>query len=432
MWIACAVGHLLGAVELAAGQYLAASAAFLAAQVAFGLALLYKTHQALYLHDIRVVFIGAYALYGLANPFAVLYFGYPETRAVTEAVALYALGLMGFNLAQAIMPTRCVCCATLAKPRRLASIVVPLSLLALFCVILVLAVKLDKRITFGQIIGARQHAGEVDQSWVVANYSMQGLAFCGIAYFARLSGWAKAATAGVILAWAMVHFGLGNRREFVPVILFGLAYVCLTRGIKLRLVHVGFALVGITAMMLVGVVRSELPKDLSFREMVLLAARSNEFVYPIETTAFYVSLPDYQFKLGTTYLLRLPQYIIPRALWPAKPVSLGTQFVIDMVGTTRWQGYAYSPVTEAYINFGWAGPFCMMYVFGILANMLLLYGRRNPIVYLTVTASVVDFVRGEFGGWAYQTLVVLAGLELPRLLSSAYVVGNRERSARRA
>jgi len=79
---------------------------------------------------------------------------------------------------------------------------------------------------------------------------------------------------------------------------------------------------------------------------------------------------------------------------------------VDKVGTSEWQGYAYTPVTEAIINFGWAGPFLVFAAISVLLNALIAAGRAYFGLYLVAFSSVPDFSRGEFGGWAYHMFVV--------------------------
>ena len=94
-------------------------------------------------------------------------------------------------------------------------------------------------------------------------------------------------------------------------------------------------------------------RDMTGNEAVQMALQSNEFVYPMQTT--YYTIKDYwSYRFGSTYLILPVQVLIPRAIYPGKPDSLGSEFVKKTFGPD-WMAFAYTPVTEAYLNGGCLG-----------------------------------------------------------------------------
>jgi hypothetical protein len=74
-------------------------------------------------------------------------------------------------------------------------------------------------------------------------------------------------------------------------------------------------------------------------------------------------------------------------------------------GTTGIMGYAYTPVTEAVLNFGFIGPFIVFAVLSILTVKLVKNADRVPGFYFLCFAFVVDFNRGDVGGLFYSLVV---------------------------
>ncbi len=76
---------------------------------------------------------------------------------------------------------------------------------------------------------------------------------------------------------------------------------------------------------------------------------------------FYTKI-QWDYRFGSTYTLLPVQIAIPRAIYPNKPPTLGTEFIYKIMGPGG-QGYAYTPVTEAYLNFWYIGPYYCIFVF---------------------------------------------------------------------
>ena len=101
-----------------------------------------------------------------------------------------------------------------------------------------------------------------------------------------------------------------------------------------------------------------------------------------------------------------PALFIPRSIWPEKPESLSLQFMRDAFGTTGLMGFAYTPVTEAFLNFGWVGPFIVFAILSILMVKLVRNASAHPGLYFIAFALVIDFNRGDSGGTFYAMMVV--------------------------
>jgi hypothetical protein len=136
---------------------------------------------------------------------------------------------------------------------------------------------------------------------------------------------------------------------------------------------------------------------------VQLLVQSNEFVSPIQTLMYYVS-HEFQLRLGWTYF-SAPSLFFPRVLWPDKPESLSLQFMRDAFGAVEMMGYAYTPVTEAFLNFGWVGPFLVFSLVSLGMVKLVKNADRLVGFYFICFALVLDFNRGDVGGTLYQMVV---------------------------
>ena len=69
-------------------------------------------------------------------------------------------------------------------------------------------------------------------------------------------------------------------------------------------------------------------------------------------------------------------------------------------------GFAYTPVTEAFLNFWYVGPFIVFTVLSLLLVKLVKNSYAHPGLYFVAFALVVDFNRGDWGGTFYALMVV--------------------------
>ncbi len=84
------------------------------------------------------------------------------------------------------------------------------------------------------------------------------------------------------------------------------------------------------------------------------------------------------------------------------------------------QGYAYTPVTEAYLNFWYIGPFIVFLFLSVFLNKLVKSACKYGVSfkYMVLFAYVFDFCRGEFSSVAYSLMFFYLSYRLLRKLSS--------------
>ena len=279
----------------------------------------------------------------------------------------------------------------------------------MFLWVLLLAKKLGMTIQFSHLAGARS-GWEVNQLWVVTGLLMTAVSCFSVYTFPALGRLGKAIVIVVIAAWVMFHLGLGNRRDFTALMFFSMAYVSERLQVRIRPIHVTVLAGALLGFLYLGIVRLDARTNLDSKEIIKIALIQNEFGVPIETAGFYATYPKTDFKLGETYF-RTPAYFIPRALWQGKPISLSFQYSLDRFGTTQWQGYAFTPITEAFLNFAWVGPFMVMALLGFMANGLVRFKGINYGYYLIFLSMVPDFNRGEAAAIMYALVIILDPLE---------------------
>jgi len=77
-----------------------------------------------------------------------------------------------------------------------------------------------------------------------------------------------------------------------------------------------------------------------------------------------------------------------------KYVSLAQRFKIEYKTTT---GYAFSPVSESYLNFLWVGPLIVGFLFGVGLIISSTFLENTPFYPLILLSGFV-FTRGDFVG----------------------------------
>src|SRR5258708_35033355 len=91
----------------------------------------------------------------------------------------------------------------------------------------------------------------------------------------------------------------------------------------------------------------------------------------------------------------------------------------DGFAFTEMMGYAYTPVTEAVLNWGSVGPAIFFGILSILLVKLVKNADLRPGLYFICVSVVVDFNRGDVGGTLYQLVWLGAACWLLDLVSSS-------------
>ena len=394
--------HLAAIVQATLGEPTTGATLFFLGQVAISLALLRLIDGDWVFQDIRVLFVVFMFLYGGTLPILTL-LDNTHNDSITGAAFLYGTALLAFNVVQwwykqpwhDVPPT----VFARAKPST-ANLVIFLGVFGFILTYayyrgLRLSLKIDR--TQLQFLGT--------QLWIVSQFAMNGVSMFMFAGWTNLSPRRRKIVVGVVAAFVLIQLSFGNRRDFLPLLVF-VAVIAATR--RRAVIRAGTVAVGFLAfsfMLLIGFVRQliQYPWLLGTNTFKLFLG-SNEFVTPIQTLMHYV-ISDRPLRWGLTYV-SAPLLFIPRAIWHSKPESLSTQFLRDAFGYTALMGYAYTPVTEAFLNFGWVGPFVVFAIVSWVMVKLVKNADAHPGIYFMSFALVVDFNRGDFGGIFYTMVAI--------------------------
>lgn len=244
----------------------------------------------------------------------------------------------------------------------------------------------------------------VSQLDVVIGLLIIGLFSYFIYYYKNLSKKMIFIISGLLFYYILLQLGAGNRRDFVPIII---AIFWVFINIK-RFRFTIFGFIGILFVVFgfnyLGTLRAD-DGGRGSSDKIMMTLTSNEFVYPFFTLEFeveeYQKLRDnYSLYWGTTYIINPILTYIPRAIFPEKPNSLANDFLDRKFGRHKTIGFAYSPVTESFVNFSVFGPLIVFFIIGRIIRRL--QGSKNQIFNFIVFITVIDFCRGEFSTYIYQ------------------------------
>ena len=258
------------------------------------------------------------------------------------------------------------------------------------------------------------------QLWVVLMMIINASSIFIIINFYRLNILSKIIFILTTFSFIFIHAQMGNRRDYLPIILSVFCFYLFKKKIKInfKLIFISFVLFIFSFW--ISISRDANSTRLSNDDKVELAIASNEFIYPMQTLLFVIR-DNYDFRLGQTYLFLPLQTLIPRAIYPSKPIGLGSELVVNSTG--GGQGYAYTPTTEAYLNFGYIGPLVIFFFFGIflinLVKSVSSYG--NLITYIIFYSLIFDFMRGDFASFIYQLLIMRFIIEFYKLLQTKII-----------
>jgi len=249
------------------------------------------------------------------------------------------------------------------------------------------------------------YSAAVHQSWIVLTIVIAVFFNYLFFHYKNLSGRTKIILVSCLLFYFLYQLSMGNRREYVTIALFLLCYYLslIKKPISLKLFII--LVIGFIGSFIITIVRDPNTRDLPANEKVQMAIISNEFVYPQQTT-YYMIEADKDLKLGYTYTILPIQIAIPRYIYPNKPMTLGTDFIKNIIDTS--QGYAYTPVTEAYLNFGFMGPFIIFLLIAMFLNKLVKEANATGISfkYMIIFAYLFEFCRSEFSSVFYSFIII--------------------------
>lgn len=402
---ASATLHVVSIVEAVFGTGLASGTAFLTGQFFASLALLRIYDGKWVFQDIRLFFVIFLFLYGGTLPLVVLSgFGSATEPGLAGAAFMFGTAFFGFNLVQwwYRQPWQDVAPEVFARIRPASGNTMMLAAALTFIV--------GYAVSRGVSVSLRIDRGMVGylggQLWVVMMFVINGLLMYMFAAWNQLTRTGRVMVVLSAILFVGFQLSMGNRRDFLPMLIFLVGVVATRRRAIIRGGTLILAAIAFTAFTALGIVRQLLqdPAMLLRMNPVEMVVTQNEFVSPIHTLMYYVTA-DRPLRWGFTYL-SAPGLFVPRAIWPDKPESLSLQFMRDAFGTTGLMGFAYTPVTEAFLNFSWLGPFLVFAILSLIMVKLVRNASRHPGIYFVLFALVVDFNRGDFGGSFYAMLVV--------------------------
>lgn len=156
-----------------------------------------------------------------------------------------------------------------------------------------------------------------------------------------------------------------------------------------------------------------------------------EFVVPFETFPQMIRSVGTEVEplLGISFL-RAPLYYIPKAVFPERPLPLANWYMKTFYGDEFGlnEGRAFFFLSEGYLNFGIAGVFLVMSLWGVFLGVLREYKARAQgepgalLLYAVTLAFIFQAIRGEF-----SSLVVglPAGYLVPALIGVLLSTGFR-------
>ena len=378
---------------------------FLISQSLFGVLFVNKENEAFYPQDIRVLFIVTYSLYSLFCPLISL-LGFDVFLSTMPLTTFcFGLGLAGFNLGNILFPVKWVNISFVKNSVNYSLLLLLLLAELILLTVYLIAYQVPVFSTLGQF-DRLEFFETINQVWVVLTMAIS-LTACLIIYY--FDEWNKKQFVfGILLIvyYIALQLSLGNRRDFLPIILFSTSYFLTKYHSKL---NAKIIIIGIVFFVGSFWLVQQRNNDLEYSRVGAIQESfvNNEFVYPMQTLAYIID-DKWDLRYGYTYFVLPFQIAVPRYFYQDKPDDLGKEFVNKTFGEGS-QGYAYTPITEAYLNFGILGPLFVFVLFSLAFSQLIRKFNLSSIsfVYFLLYSFVFDFCRGTFATVIYQVLVSL-------------------------
>jgi len=270
---------------------------------------------------------------------------------------------------------------------------------------------------FGDEMSSRVDVGNaVNQLWVIISFLIISLFDYLIFNFSLYNKKRKIIIIAVLLIYILFQSSIGNRREFAGIIFFIICFYLISKQITLKPQIIIILLCLFAAAFYLSTLRDENTRNLKGEKAIELMLASNEFVYPMQTT-YYIMRDNWDLRFGSTYFFLPLQILIPREIYPDKPSTLGAEFVEKTFGHGG-MGYAYTPVTEAYLNFGNIGPFIMFILYATFFNWLVRKQTNGfRFYYFILYGLIFDFCRGDVASIIYAfTCIYFIGFNIYKIL----------------
>jgi len=369
---------------------------------------LWRVNRGLFLQDIRVFFLLSFALYTLFWPIAKSIIGLSlDENAFNQTVIAYNLAILGYNLVLFFNNKKWDPDVAIMDERYKVGYNIGIAFLS-FLVMYSIYYMYSKGIpifAFSSFnVDRLEYFESVSQLWVVLKFIVAGVSTFLLFQFRNLSRLQKIILLSIIGLYILYQISLGNRNEYVLIVLFAVGFVLSYRKKAISIKGILVLLVLFAFSFYITIMRNAEAQGNTTDENIQLVMQSNEFMYPVQTT-YYTIKDDWPLRYGETYVILPLKIIIPRSLQTDKPMSLGSEFVVKTFGA-GWSGYAYTPVTEAYLNFGLFGPFIIYVIIGLILNSFVEDVCKNGITYkyLVAYSVIFNFCRGDVASTIYMLL----------------------------
>lgn len=248
----------------------------------------------------------------------------------------------------------------------------------------------------------------ITQMEVVINMVISGIFLYFIYYYTTISKNIRILITILLCYYIILNLGAGNRRDFIPMLLGIFWLYSEMKKTKMRYYHIIFIFICIFIFNLLGGIRGIFEGRVQMNDLLVNSASRNEFYHPFHTLSDEVKLysqnpNEYPFLYGKSYIQHPLEMLIPRAYYLDKFQSLSRVYMLKFHNESEY-AMAYTPVSEAFVNFGVCGVAVFFFIAGILVSYITNYGREeyNFLYFCTL----IDFCRGEFFGMLFMFIFI--------------------------
>lgn len=211
----------------------------------------------------------------------------------------------------------------------------------------------------------------------------------------------------ISIFWVFNIFA-GSRRELIYVFLFMLVIYLLENKIKKlsRKMKISL-LITFLLTLLYGYIRNMSGNVTSINSQLLIINSLGDFLFPVQTLYYYIDHTS-SLMYGASYF-NIFLLLIPRKIWPEKPSGLAVNFVNEINSSI---GYAFTPMTEAYLNFHYLSALIFPIIMVILVFFVKRIGKRKPVLYVLAFVEVVNINRAEISMFLLEVLIMYVSFEI--------------------
>ncbi|HIF9192365.1 TPA: O-antigen polymerase [Photobacterium damselae] len=206
----------------------------------------------------------------------------------------------------------------------------------------------------------------------------------------------------------------GSRRELLLIVMFSVMFYFVKNKERIRVRHISNLAVFLFVFISMGALRNINNGDAN----TIIMNALGEFIYPISTYTYYFCHGVNEYLYGSGYFQFISNFI-PKYIWLDKPLPVAVEFakLVSMPEQKFIMGYASTPMTEAFLNFGFFSFLFFPLLFSIVIYLIEYLFRNRVLIIILFLSQCVNFQRSDIASQLFELVLLISCFYFCELLT---------------